>query len=115
MTRNGKVPKRLTWLLVGAFTLLFLMLIIPGIVLWGPARNSSNSAANSDLGLTLIGGSLAVLGGGIVASSVFWLERQAAKAQEQAQLRLMLGVQNDLIGIDLSKTDISGQGSRART
>jgi hypothetical protein len=98
--------KHSPWILA-VLALLFIGVLTAGFYFWGPGRGSANSTVNSDLGLTLIGGTFAGLAGGIVALAIFRFERDVAAAQERAQLRLILGIERDLTGIDLCGQELS--------
>ena len=105
-----------------------LALIVAGSTLWFP-RQGETSTANSDLGLTLLGGGLALAAGGVVSYAVFMAERrfdaalrasdevreatQRASdearqlAAERTNLQLALGQISDLEGIDLGGRDLA--------
>lgn len=70
-----------------------------GLWLWWPPGAAADR--HSDLGVTLIGGA-------VVALAVLYLERQFTRGAERRDLRLQIGLQNNLAGIDLRRRDLSG-------
>ncbi len=70
-----------------------------GLWLWWPPGAEPDRC--SDLGTALIGGA-------VVAGAVLYLERQFSRAAERRDLRLQLGMQKDLSGIELRMRDLSG-------
>jgi uncharacterized protein YjbI with pentapeptide repeats len=70
-----------------------------GVWLWWPP--GADADRSSELGATLIGGA-------VVAIAVLYLERQVSSEAERRELRLQLGLQNSLAGIDLRNRDLSG-------
>lgn len=103
-------PRRFTAL----FVVLGLGLVVMGIVLWLPARNGP-STANSDLGLALVGGGLAISAGFIVARTVFMAERRfdatlraSDAARHRDALKQTLSLTPSLVGVDLGGKDLFG-------
>jgi HAMP domain-containing protein len=86
-------------------------LIGVGVLLWLPARGGP-STATSDLGLALLGGGLALIGGLIVALVVYAAERRfdralrrREEAAERESLKLSLSMTTELAGVDLRGRD----------
>lgn len=50
----------------------------------------------------------ALMGGAVVATAVLYVERQLSKDSDRRDLKLQLGVQDKLAGIDLSGRDLAG-------
>jgi uncharacterized protein YjbI with pentapeptide repeats len=103
--------------LVIAFVTIAVATLVAGVVLWWP-QSGQASTANSDLGLTLIGGSLALTAGGAVGFIVMRAEQQFDSAmrrdQSRRDLRLALGTATSAEGVDLSNQDLSGQWLREK-
>jgi uncharacterized protein YjbI with pentapeptide repeats len=74
------------------------IVLATGFYLWWPPGTPPDRC--SDLGTALMGGA-------IVAFSVFYLERQLSRAYEKRNLQLELGTGKDFQGIDLSGRDLS--------
>lgn len=94
--------------------MLALAMIAGGFVLWLPACGGP-STATSDLGLSLMGGGLALTGGFVVAVVVYEAEqrfqralRQREEAAARENLKLTLSMTPDLSGVDLHGRDLRG-------
>jgi uncharacterized protein YjbI with pentapeptide repeats len=70
-----------------------------GALLWWPPGEAPNKC--SDLGSALVGGA-------VVATAVLYVEQQLSKEADRRDLKLQLGLQDNLIGIDLSGRDLAG-------
>ena len=83
-------------------TLVFILffVIAPGIVFL-ILPGEAPSTRNTDLGVALIGG-------GVVALAVLYLQNRLSSAAEKRDLQLQLGLQDKFPGIDLSHRDLSG-------
>jgi hypothetical protein len=86
-------------------------LIVSGIALWCTANKTST--AESDLGLTLLGGGIALLSGVGVAIAVFSAERgfdttlrRREEAAAKQNLLMSLSMTQDLTGVDLRGRDL---------
>jgi hypothetical protein len=119
--REDSFPRALTAL----FVAISLAVVGGGFVLWWPQRGRG-STANSDLGLALIGGGLAITAGFVVARVVFIAERRfdaalradqevrniAAKADQEARerqsLKQSLSLATRLSGADLHGAELDG-------
>jgi len=80
---------------------LLIILIVFGVGLWLWCPSNRAPDRYSDLGTAIIGGSVIVLAG-------LFLERRLSRAAERRDLQLQLGLQNNLVGIDLNRRDLSG-------
>jgi hypothetical protein len=80
---------------------LLIILIVFGVGLWLWCPSNRAPDRYSDLGTTIIGGGVIVFGG-------LFLERRLSRAAERRDLQLQLGLQNNLVGIDLNRRDLSG-------
>jgi len=100
-----------------AYTVAFLLiggsLLVGGFLLWWPQRVGP-STAKSDLGLTLLGGALALFAGFVVARAVFGAERRfdaalraSEERRERESLALALSIAGTLDGADLHGRDLS--------
>lgn len=103
-----------------AFALVTVPLIGGGFLLWLPESDGS-STAQSDLGLTLMGGGMAGLAGFAVAMVIFNAERRlghALRQREQAaeveNLKLTLSMSHSLQGIDLRGRNLTGATLRQK-
>jgi Pentapeptide repeats (8 copies) len=76
-----------------------LVVILVGLVLWWPP--SPEPDRNSDLGASIVGG-------GIVAFVVLYLDQVLSRRQEKNLLRLQLSTGTQFEGVDLSNQDLSG-------
>jgi hypothetical protein len=75
-----------------------LVVILVGLLLWWPPGSEPNP--NSDLGTSIVGG-------GIVAFVVLYLDQVLSRRQERNLLRLQLSTGERFEGIDLSNHDLS--------
>jgi hypothetical protein len=89
-------------------------LIGVGFCLWWPDR-CGPSTAQSDFGLALLGGGLAITAGFVVARAVFGAERrfdtalrEAEDRRERENLKMTLSLAPDLNGADLHGRDLTG-------
>lgn len=96
------------------FAVLAVGLIGGGLTLWLPVLNK-DSSANSDLGLALLGGGIAMAAGALVSYAVFTAERRvdakleaSDEARERTGLQLALATAPSLRGVDLEGRDLSG-------
>jgi uncharacterized protein YjbI with pentapeptide repeats len=103
-------------ILAGFFVVLAVALIGVGTALWA-TRYGEDSTANSDLGLTLLGGGMALTAGGLVGYAVFVAERRfdaalraSDAARERTAVQLALASAPSLEGIDLSGLDLNSLG-----
>jgi hypothetical protein len=98
------------------FTALFLVVAVGlvggGLALWLPERGGP-STANSDLGLALLGGGLALIAGYLVSRAVFVaqarIDRELRRAEEHRQRenqRVMLSMTEQMPGADLRDADL---------
>jgi uncharacterized protein YjbI with pentapeptide repeats len=90
------------------------LLAITGFALWLPQAGAESSAI-SDLGLTLVGGSLALATGGVVAYLIMRAKRRFDEAlrtaedrRERSGMLLALASAPKAEGIDLAGKDLSG-------
>jgi uncharacterized protein YjbI with pentapeptide repeats len=106
------------------YTALFVVvavgLIGGGLVLWFPERGGP-STANSDLGLALFGGGLALTAGYLVSRAVFVaqarLDRELRRAEERRERdnqRVMLSMTESMPGVDLREADLQGISLRQK-
>jgi hypothetical protein len=87
--------------------------LLGGFLLWRP-EHGGPSTAQSDLGLKLVGGGLALVAGYVVSRAVFVAQgridrelRRNEDAHARANRKLMLSMQSDLRGVDLRGQDLS--------
>ena len=76
-----------------------LVVILVGLLLWWPPCPEPDR--NSDLGASIVGG-------GIVAFVVLYLDQVLTRRQEKSILRLQLSTDDRFQGTDLSNQDLSG-------
>jgi uncharacterized protein YjbI with pentapeptide repeats len=93
--------------------LVVLVLLAGGLALWLPHQGATSNA-DSDLGLMLIGGALAVSAAGLVSYAVFVAQqrfdlslRASDEARERTSLQLALASAPTLAGIDLSGRELT--------
>jgi uncharacterized protein YjbI with pentapeptide repeats len=96
------------------FLLFGLGLVAGGFTLWWPQR-SGPSTAQSDLGLALLGGGLAVVAGFLVSLAVFSAQRRldatlqaTEERHERENLKMALSMADDLRGVDLHGRNLEG-------
>ena len=108
MDHQDQAEERFPWQYAAIFAVLALGLIIAGVVLWVPERGGP-STARSDLGLTLLGGGLALTAGFGVGFMIF--DRALRRRDEAAELenvKLTLSMTADLRGINLRGRNLRG-------
>jgi hypothetical protein len=91
--------RRVSWAMVGFVVGLPLVVILVGLLLWWPPCPEPDRS--SDLGSSIVGG-------GIVAFVVLYLDQVLSQRQEKNILRLQLCSSQVFEGIDLSHQDLSG-------
>jgi uncharacterized protein YjbI with pentapeptide repeats len=120
-SKQERFPRRYTLF----FGIPAVALIVGGFLLWLPAADG-NSTARSDLGLSLLGGGLALLSGFVVSLVVFIAQRridralrdreqtaelaaqQRAEHAERENLKMTLSMTTNLRGVDLHGRDLRG-------
>src|SRR5215217_7160450 len=80
-------------------TILISAVFAVGGVLWWPPEEPPDRC--SDLGTALMGGA-------VVAFAALYLEQRFSRAAENRDLRLQIGLEDSLAGIDLSCRNLSG-------
>jgi hypothetical protein len=102
----------------GLFVVVAVSLIGGGLWLWLPQLDDT-STANSDLGLALLSGGLAVATGALVSYVVYSAERRvnaklraSNEAQQRTSLQLALANARSLRGVNLEGHDLSGYDLR---
>src|SRR5215203_1610602 len=75
------------------------VVVLVGLVLWWPPGPEPDRS--SDLGASIVGG-------GIVAFIVLYLDQRLSQRQERNLLRLQLSTGDRFVGVDLSNQDLSG-------